>query len=97
MTKKQSKPSIFEAMEEICGVLKHFDQPTRQRIFAAVDANIEADKPKPRKQRSDAGKVKGINVTPGQPPAPSRAQYEAMRKAEEPDTAVIGLTFGKVI
>jgi hypothetical protein len=80
MTKKPSKPSEFATMEKLAEILRPFDRATRIRILNVVDAALEANAPKPRKQRSDAGKNKALSVKHGLPPAPPREEYEALPK-----------------
>lgn len=62
MTKKQSKPSEFEAMGKLYEILKDFEVGARLRMWTAVTDKIAAEAPKPRKQRSDAGKAKAGNA-----------------------------------
>lgn len=58
MSKKPTKPDEFTVMAQLFEILKPFDASERGRLFDIVDESLERVKPKPRKQRSDAGKAK---------------------------------------
>ncbi len=83
MSKKQSKPSEFEAMAEVFEILKGFDGPARTRIVEAVDEKIIAEAPKPRKQRSDAGRPRGEQLDIEQAANGNSAAVSQLRRTAE--------------